>query len=106
MPLDWMDSEERKRSRSERTPNHPHTPVMPPSIEQTEIQIKEHLGILIDTAFATVLTSVQDIHSVEVLELANDLCQLCKITSRADIDYTDIHLCIKESPAKGWNSNS
>ena len=65
--------------------------------EQTEIQIEEHLGVLIDTAFAAEFSCVQDVHTMQILELADDLRQLGDIARRADVYHADIHLRIEDS---------
>ena len=65
--------------------------------EQTEIQIKEHLGILIDTALALVLHGVKDVYPVEVLKLPDNLCQLGEVSCRPDIHHSHVHLGIKDS---------
>ena len=70
-----------------------------PIKEKTQIQVEKHLRILINTAFTMVFRCIQNVHSVKVFKLADDLRQLRKISRGADVNHADIHLCIK-NPCK------
>ena len=34
---------------------------------------------------------------MEIFKFSDDLCQLCQISSRSDIDNADIHICIQNT---------